>query len=67
MEQNLRICKICKQLKNRIQDGKFTNNKDKRWRDESGKLWNGSICPHCNNERLKNKMKEKRSVPKNNL
>lgn len=60
-ESNVRLCKVCKQLKQRIQDGKF-NGKDKKWRDESNLLWNGSTCPQCNRERVKNKMKEKRSV-----
>jgi hypothetical protein len=60
METNLRACKICKQLKQRIEDGKF-NNKDRRWKDESGKLWNGSCCPTCNLERTKEKMRNARS------
>lgn len=67
MEANVRICKTCKQLKNRIQDGKFQNGKDKRWRDESGTLWSGNTCPPCNNERLKNKMRAKRNVTQDTL
>lgn len=60
MESNLRICKVCKQLKNRTEAGKF-NAKDKKWVDDTGKLWNGSCCPACNAIRVKEKMKLKRS------
>lgn len=60
MEQNLRICKICKQMKKRIMDGKF-DEKNKRWKDENGKLWSGSYCPDCNKERVKIKMRIKRN------
>lgn len=63
MEQNLRICKKCRQLKQRIEKGKFNEtSKDKRFEDENGKLWNGSTCPSCNQERLKNKMQQVRST-----
>lgn len=64
MEANLRLCKTCKQLKQRIQDGLY-NGKDKRWRDEQGKLWSGNYCPSCNQERVKNTMKVKRDATKN--
>ena len=60
-ESNARLCKVCRQLKERIQDGQY-NGKDKRWRDEAGGLWMGSTCPSCNRERIKNKMKDKRSA-----
>lgn len=61
MESNKTICKVCNQLKDRISAGKF-NEKDKKWIDESGKLWNGKVCGLCNIERVKNKMREKRKV-----
>lgn len=60
VEQNLRICKVCNKLKTRKQDGKF-NAKDKKWRDDDNLLWNGSSCGSCNRERVKLKMKEKRT------
>ena len=65
MEANLRVCKGCRVLKQRIQHGYFTshmkeNAKDKRWVDETGKLWNGSLCPVCNVDRMKEKMRVKR-------
>lgn len=59
-ETNIRICKVCKQLKQRSENGRFSV-KDKRYVDEHGKLWCGSICPPCNKERVKNKMKEMRA------
>lgn len=58
-----RICKTCKFIKSRIPDGKFLNQKNKKWRDESGALWNGSVCPACNTARLKEVMKNKRTKP----
>ena len=61
MESNLRACKICKQLKNRIQSGKF-DTRNKKYVDENGKLWSGSICPPCNTERVKLAMRIKRNV-----
>lgn len=45
-EQNITECKICKEHKLRIQDGMF-DHKNKRWRDESGLMWNGRTCPTC--------------------
>lgn len=64
IEENLRHCKICNQLKTRKQDGKF-NGKDKKWRDESGLLWMGNTCGSCNRIRVKNSMKRKREKNKN--
>lgn len=61
MESNLRICKTCRQLKTRIESGKY-NTKDKKYLDQDGKAWNGSNCPSCNKDRLKNHMRTKRIV-----
>lgn len=61
MEQNLRICKQCREIKQRIEVGKY-NKKDKKYTDENGKPWNGSYCPGCYKERLKNHMRNKRNV-----
>lgn len=56
-----RICKVCNVIKPRVPDGQFRNGKNKKWRDESGGLWNGRECPPCYNNRLKEHMKSKRS------
>lgn len=62
METNLRICKQCQQLKTRIDAGKFNSTKkDKKYVDETGKLWSGSLCPECNKIRLKDVMRNKRN------
>jgi hypothetical protein len=58
-EPEMRQCKVCNQLKVRVQDGQF-NLKDKRWMDERGRLWNGRTCPGCNLERAKKTMKQTR-------
>lgn len=59
-ESNLRLCKRCNQVKRRILLGKFPNSRDKKWSDDSGKLWSGSVCPPCNAERAKEIMRKKR-------
>lgn len=60
-ESNLRLCKICKQLKTRTEAGRY-NTKDKKFVDEVGKAWMGSTCPPCNQERVKIKMRIKRNA-----
>lgn len=61
MEVNLRRCKFCNGLKQRIEAGKFPNGKDKKWRDESGKLWSGNLCSDCNVNRSKEVMRKARA------
>lgn len=46
-----KTCKICKELKNRIQLGTFGKKSNKRWVDTDGKLWNGLVCPDCHRKR----------------
>lgn len=46
-ESNLSHCKVCAQLKHRIEDGKYPNSQNKRYKDEQGKLWSGRVCPQC--------------------
>jgi hypothetical protein len=60
VEKNERECKLCKRLRKRIEDGKFPNGKNKKWRDESGKLWSGNVCGECNIDRAKNVMRKAR-------
>jgi hypothetical protein len=64
MEINIRQCKICKGKKQRIYDGKYPNNRDKKWRDETGLLWVGNICGECNQDRAKGVMRKVRSNEK---
>lgn len=44
-------CKVCSEIKYRIQMGKFASGKDKRWVDDTGKQWNGFVCPDCQRKR----------------
>ena len=44
-------CKVCSELKPRIQFGKFANGKNKRWVDGEGKQWSGLTCPDCHRKR----------------
>ena len=45
------LCKVCNESKNRIQFGTFGDSKNKRWVDETGKQWNGRVCPECQRKR----------------
>lgn len=49
-ERNLRQCKVCKEIKLRILDGKYNDGRNKKWKDENGKLWNGNNCSDCHKE-----------------
>lgn len=64
MEQNLRLCKVCNTLKQRIEAGKF-DAKNKKWKDEDGLIWNGSTCGSCNKKRVRIAMRIKRDAEKN--
>ena len=59
-EENKRVCKKCGVLKLRILSGKF-DLYNKKWTDETGKLWNGSTCPQCHLEKTRENMKKLRS------
>lgn len=56
MERNLTICKECKEIKGRSIDGKY-NHKDKRYVDDNGKLWNGTVCPQCHAKKTAERMR----------
>lgn len=58
-EANKHICKVCKELKNRIEDGYYPN-ANKKYRGDDGLLWSGKICGICNQKRLKIAMQLKR-------
>lgn len=58
-EMNLRKCKTCNQLKQRILVGNF-NPLNKKYEDEHGSLWNGSTCPSCHKEKAKENMRKLR-------
>lgn len=60
IEKNLRLCKICELLRIRINDGRFPNGKNKRFRDEQGNLWSGNVCGECNKKRIAEAMARKR-------
>lgn len=60
MEKKPTLCKICKNIKTRILDGKF-DNINKRWVDDSGGIWNGKICPPCQLLKVREKM---RGIPR---
>lgn len=57
IESNKTICKRCKELKIRIEDGKYPDSKNKRYKDETGKLWNGKVCSQCVVNLSKERMK----------
>lgn len=57
-------CKVCGELKARIAAGVFQKRKGKRWVDDSGKLWNGLVCPDCHARRAAVNMRRLRSQPR---
>lgn len=63
-ENNLSKCRSCGMIKHRIQDGKYLDGKNKRWRDEKGQLWSGRRCGDCQKLEMKNRMKIKRKKVK---
>lgn len=61
-EINKRKCKVCNELKERIQDGYFENSTTcKRYINEAGKLWNGSTCPECHKNKIAQGMRKLRA------
>jgi hypothetical protein len=56
---NPTICKNCHKVKFRVPNGKFPNN-TKKFKDESGKTWNGLICGECHTRLMKDRMKNSR-------
>lgn len=68
IESNKSHCKQCGVLKSRIEDGKYPNSKNKRYKDEEGKLWSGRVCPQCQVLKTKEnqrKLRFKRHLEKN--
>lgn len=63
IESNKRVCKVCNQEKDRILVGKF-DNRNKKYQDESGKTWNGNICPSCHKDNIKRRMQAMRVLKK---
>lgn len=63
IERDMRKCKRCGEVKLRILDGKF-DLRNKRWRQEDGKLWNGNVCGDCNQIRIKESTRKLRAIRK---
>lgn len=61
-EANLVQCKVCQDLKVKIEAGKYPKGKTKKYVDEHNVQWNGKVCPECNRERVKKNMAVKRLV-----
>lgn len=57
-------CRICNELKPRIQFGTFSDTTNKRWVDDTGKQWNGHICPSCQRKRAAVHAFQKRHKPR---
>jgi predicted adenine nucleotide alpha hydrolase (AANH) superfamily ATPase len=63
-ERNLSTCRSCEETKIRIEDGKYGESKNKRWRDAEGKIWRGRVCPECHKLEMKERMINKRKKDK---
>lgn len=55
-EENEVICKVCGELRKKIEDGKYPKGKTKKYVDQFGVQWNGKVCPQCNRDRAKKTM-----------
>lgn len=54
-------CKVCKQIKSRINSGTF-DGVNKKWVDEKGKQWSGRTCPDCHRIKTRENMQRLRKV-----
>lgn len=61
IEENLSKCSVCGEIKKRIQNGYYPDNKNKKWVDENGDLFVGRKCPSCVKSQMKLRMKKFRS------
>lgn len=59
-ESNLTTCRLCQKIKLRRVVGKYPDGKNKKYADESGALWNGLVCPQCQQDRARNNMRRLR-------
>ncbi len=64
-EKDIRECKVCKQMKERIMVGRFPNGRDKKFANANGVLWNGRICPDCHRDGTKDRQLKERHAKKN--
>jgi hypothetical protein len=62
-ESDLSTCRLCEQIKLRRFVGKF-DDKNKKYVDDQGKLWNGRVCPQCHSDRSRSNMKRLRMYGK---
>lgn len=56
----VRLCPRCGAEGTKLQYGRYKSG-PKRWRDASGKLFVGNICPKCHRDRMKEHMRVKRN------
>jgi Zn finger protein HypA/HybF involved in hydrogenase expression len=62
-EESVIKCRHCKQTKVRTLTGYYPNGKDKRWVDiETGREFNGRLCPPCDSEKKSRVQRLKRRV-----
>jgi hypothetical protein len=62
-ESDISTCRLCEKIKVRKFIGKF-DDKNKKYVDDSGRLWNGRTCPQCQVDRSRNNMKRLRRYGK---
>lgn len=60
-DANLTICRVCGEKKIRIDAGRYPS-KNKRYTDDTGKLWSGRTCPSCNHPRILAAMRKARGT-----
>lgn len=60
-ESNQIICKVCRVIKTRIIVEAFPSG-NRKYRDESGGIFNGKVCPDCDRIRAKQRMRRHRGT-----
>jgi len=62
-ETSVIVCRHCKKTKVRTFVSFYPNGKDKRWIDaETGREFNGRLCPPCDSEKKSRAQRLKRKV-----
>ena len=62
-DTDVRKCKVCNVLKKRTHVGKF-DKRNKKFHDENGLTWNGSVCGSCHKLRSRENMRKNRFLKK---
>lgn len=63
-EVSIVTCKCCKVTMNRYLSGKYPDKRNKKWVDENGREFSGTICPTCHVKRVALRNRNRRKLRK---